>query len=175
MIHLSPAEHTLDAPAFVARLAYPTYYENLVLENARETDLSPLLVFGLVRQESYFESLATSFASAHGLMQVIPDTGALIAAQLGWPPEYETGDLYHPYVSLRFGTFYLAEQRDRFDGRLDAALAGYNGGPLNAQRWLESAGDDPDIFFETIAFDETRLYLERIREHLAVYEALYGE
>jgi len=76
------------------------------------TGLDPLLVLALIRQESLFESLATSHAAAHGLMQVIPATGAQIAAELGWPPGYGTGDLYRPYVSLRFGTYYLAQQRD---------------------------------------------------------------
>jgi len=174
VVYLSPVEAVRDVPAFIARLAYPTYYEGLVLRGAEQSGLDPLLVFALIRQESLFESLATSTASAHGLMQVIPDTGAQIAAELGWPPDYGTGDLYRPYVSARFGTYYLAQQRDRFDGRLDVALAGYNGGPFNAERWLERAGDDPDLFLELIAFGETRLYLQRVREHLAVYRALYG-
>jgi soluble lytic murein transglycosylase len=108
-------------------------------------------------------------------MQVIPPTGAQIAAELDWPPDYKTADLYRPYVSLRFGTYYLARQRDRFDGRIDVALAADNGGPFNAERWLERAGDDPDLFLETITFGETRLYLQRIQEHYAIYRALYSE
>ncbi|RLC62276.1 MAG: hypothetical protein DRI48_09755, partial [Chloroflexi bacterium] len=175
VISLSPTVGFLDAPPFVARLSHPTYYEDLVLENARLSGLDPLLVFALVRQESLFESLATSTASAHGLMQVIPPTGAEIHAELGWPPDYETADLYRPYVSLRFGTYYLAKQRDRFDGRIEVALAAYNGGPFRAVRWLERAGDDPDLFLETITLHEPRLYLQRIKEHLTVYRALYGE
>jgi len=175
VINLSPITNTLDAPRSLLRLAYPTYYEDLVLENARRTDLDPELIFSLIRQESLFESLATSSASAQGLMQVIPPTGAEIATELGWPPDYATPDLYHPYVSLRFGTYYLAKQRDRFDGRIDAALAAYNGGPFNAQRWLGRAGDDQDLFLEKITFGETRLYVKRIQEHLAVYQALYGD
>jgi soluble lytic murein transglycosylase len=107
-------------------------------------------------------------------MQVIPPTGEEIHADLGWPPGYETADLYRPYVSLRFGTHYLAKQRDRFDGRIDVALAAYNGGPFNAQRWLESAGDDPDLFRELVTFSETRTYIQRIKEHLTIYRALYG-
>lgn len=163
----------LDAPPFLARLAYPTYYEDLIVAEAEREGLSPLLLFALVRQESLFEALATSSAAAHGLMQVIPSTGEYIAGQLGWPPNYRTSDLYHPLVSVRFGTWYLARQRDRF-GRLDVALAAYNGGPTNAQRWLDAAGGDADMFLEQITLEETRLYLQRIREHYAVYAALYG-
>jgi soluble lytic murein transglycosylase len=175
VVELSPAANVLQAPSFIAHLAYPVYYEELVLRDARQADLAPLLVLSLIRQESLFESLAVSTASARGLMQVIPPTGAQIATELGWPPDYEAADLYRPYVSLRFGTYYLAQQRDRFDGRIEVALAAYNGGPSNAQRWMEAAGDDPDLFLELITFGETRLYLRRIREHLAVYRALYGE
>jgi len=175
VVELSPAANVLQAPSFIAHLAYPVYYEELVLRDARQADLAPLLVLSLIQQESLFESLAVSTASARGLMQVIPPTGAQIATELGWPPDYEAADLYRPYVSLRFGTYYLAQQRDRFDGRIEVALAAYNGGPSNAQRWMEAAGDDPDLFLELITFGETRLYLRRIREHLAVYRALYGE
>ena len=175
LIGLSPVTRSLDAPRSVLELAYPTHYDDLVLENASTVELDPLLIYSLIRQESLFESLATSSASAHGLMQVIPPTGAEIAADLGWPPGYTTSDLYHPYVSLRFGTHYLATQRDRFGGRIDAALAAYNGGPYNAERWLESAGGDPDRFLEEITFSETHLYVRRIRKHLRVYEALYSD
>ncbi|HIE37515.1 MAG TPA: tetratricopeptide repeat protein, partial [Anaerolineae bacterium] len=136
LIRLSPAASPLEAPPFLARLAYPIYYEDLVLSNALTEELPPLLLFALIRQESLFEGFATSHAYAHGLMQVIPSTGELIASRLGWPPGYETADLYRPFVSLRFGTWYLARQRDRFDRRLDVALAAYNGGPANAERWL---------------------------------------
>ncbi len=174
LVALAPVTRTVDAPEFIARLVYPAYYEDLVLAEAAEWHLDPLLVFALIRQESLFESIARSSASAHGLMQVIPSTGAQIAAELGWPPDYDTDDLYRPSVSLRFGTYYLARQRDRFDGRLDVALAAYNGGPFNAARWLETAGDDPDLFLELITLREPRLYIRRIREHLAAYRRLYG-
>jgi soluble lytic murein transglycosylase len=175
VVYLSPATNALDAPAFIARLAYPTYYEDLALENARLSDLDPLLVFSLIRQESLFESLAASWASARGLMQVIPPTGEEIHADLGWPPDYETADLYRPYVSLRFGTYYLAKQRDQFDGRIDVALTAYNAGPGRAARWLEGAGDDSDLFFELVTLHEPRVYIQRIKEHLAIYRTLFGD
>lgn len=175
VIALSPVTGTVDAPRYIVQLAYPTYYEDLVLESAGLTGLDPLVIFSLIRQESLFESLATSIASARGLMQVIPPTGAEIASELNWPPDYETADLYRPYVSLPFGTYYLAKQRDRFDGRIEVALAAYNGGPANAQRWIDRSGDDPDLFLESITLSEPHLYVRRIKEHLAVYQALYDE
>ncbi|MBN1180293.1 MAG: transglycosylase SLT domain-containing protein [Anaerolineae bacterium] len=174
LIGLSPAATPLDAPPFVARLAYPTHYQDLVISNALTENLPPLLVFALIRQESLYEGFATSTAYAHGLMQVIPSTGESIALQLGWPPGYETADLYRPYVSVRFGSWYLARQRDLFEGQLSVALAAYNGGPGNAMAWLDDVGTaDPDLFFERISLSETRLYLQLIREHYNVYSQLY--
>ena len=171
----APITNTTDIPDHILQLAYPTYYGDLVLENAEQTGFDPLVIFALIWQESQYESVATSQASAQGLMQVIPPTGQQIHNELGWPPEYETSDLYKPYVSVRFGTYYLQQQRDRFDGRIEAALAGYNGGPSNAARWLEEADGDPDLFLELITFSETKRYVRLIREHYAVYRHLYGD
>ncbi|HDQ34714.1 MAG TPA: tetratricopeptide repeat protein, partial [Chloroflexi bacterium] len=170
---LHPTSEITEVPRFLGCLSYPTYYAELVEPNAAEFDLDPLVIYALIRQESLFEGFATSHAAAHGLMQVIPPTGQEIHAALGWPPNYETRDLYRPLVSVRFGAWYLARQRDRFAGALTPALAGYNGGPGNAARWLERAGGDIDLFTELIAFNETRTYVERLTEHYARYQWLY--
>ena len=47
VVRLSPAATLLEVPEFIARLAYPTYYDDLVLESASEFGLDPLLVFSL--------------------------------------------------------------------------------------------------------------------------------
>jgi soluble lytic murein transglycosylase len=107
-------------------------------------------------------------------MQVIPDTGAAIAAELGWPPGYTEADLHRPIVSVRFGTHYLKQQWDTFDGDLMAALAAYNGGPGNAATWLERAAGDPDLFYEVVGFEETRTYLRTIYEVFNIYRNLYA-
>jgi len=172
---LSPAQTIQELPRFIGCLIYPTYYSDLVEQEATRLGLDPLFVYALLRQESLFEGYATSYAAAHGLMQVIPPTGAQIAQALNWPPGYETVDLYRPMVSVRFGTWYLAQQRDRIDGNLFAAMAGYNGGPGNSERWWHNAGKDQDLFAELIGFYETRIYIRRIYEHYAKYKWLYRE
>jgi len=170
----SPAGGLTELPAYIGCLVYPTYYGDLVTQEALDQGLSPLFVYALLRQESLFEGAATSFAAAHGLMQVIPPTGAAIAEALNWPPDYETRDLYRPMVSVRFGVWYLAEQRDRFDGDLFAALAAYNAGPGSAMRWMSAAEDDTDLFIELIDYEETRRYVRLIREHFEGYRWLYA-
>ncbi|MDY0019630.1 MAG: tetratricopeptide repeat protein, partial [Anaerolineae bacterium] len=115
---LSPAHTLPEIPRFLGCLLYPTYFETLVDAEAQEFGFDPLVLYALLRQESLFEGFATSYAAAHGLMQVIPSTGQEIATALNWPPDYATGDLYRPMVSVRFGTWYLAQQRDHFEGAL---------------------------------------------------------
>ena len=76
-------------------------------------------------------------------MQVIPPTGAAIAQALDWPPDYETSDLYRPMVSVRFGVWYLAEQRDAIEDNLFAGMAAYNGGPGNSAVWWDRPAGTP--------------------------------
>ena len=174
LMRLSPAGTPSGLPTFIAKLLYPTYFAELVLHHAQEFGLDPLLVFSLIRQESLFEPFAVSSAAANGLMQVIPSTGREINADLKWPPNYTTADLQKPYVSVRFGSHYLARQRRFFDGDLYAALAAYNGGPGNALRWKERSGGDPDAFFMAITFDETQRYIRALAANYAIYHRLYG-
>lgn len=159
-------------PRFLGRLMYPVYYHDLVLPLAQQYNYDPRLQFALLRQESLFESFATSSAVAQGLSQVIPDTGAYIAQQLNWP-NYKNEDLYKPYVGLNFGAFYLAQQLRAFDGAAHAALSAYNAGPGNAARWYAAAGSDLDLYIETVNFAETRLYIDRIYEGYVIYRFLY--
>jgi soluble lytic murein transglycosylase len=157
------------------RLVYPLYFDDLVLAEAQANGFDPLVLFALIWQESLFEGQATSWASAQGLTQVIPATGEWIALQLRWP-DYQNEQLYRPYLNVKFGAWYLARQLGDFENNLFAALAAYNGGPGNAKRWLELAGDgDQDLFVESISNAETRNYVEKVYEHYAMYRRLYGE
>jgi len=174
LVRLSPAESVSQAPRFLQRLAYPLYFDDLVLAEAQANGLDPLVLFALIWQESLFEGQATSWAGAQGLTQVIPPTGEWIALQLRWK-DYQAKHLYRPYLNVKFGAWYLARQLKDFEDNLFAALAAYNGGPGNAKRWLELAGDgDDDLFVESISKAETRRYVEKVYEHYARYRALYG-
>ncbi len=175
LIRMSPAGSIENAPIFLARLVYPIYYANLVVPEAEARQIDPLVVFALIRQESLFEGIATSSAYANGLMQIIPATGGQIAADLRWP-NYQLSDLYRPMVSVKFGVYYLRRYGlDYLDGDIIAAWAAYNGGPGNARAWKDSSNGDVDLFVENISLAETRLYIERLRENLAMYQKLYGQ
>ena len=147
----TPIEET---PAFLRHLAYPTYFSNLVEMEAQERALDPLLIYSVIRQESLFQSQVSSWASARGLMQVIPDTGEWIAMRLGWP-DFSASHLYLPYVSVKFGVYYLQQQLVTFDGDVVSALTGYNAGPGNAIRLRAAAIlDDPDLIYALMDINE---------------------
>jgi soluble lytic murein transglycosylase len=164
----------LSAPPYFTHIRYGPYFGELILLEAFNYDLNGLFVYSVARWESgLFNVFATSYADARGLMQVIPSTGREIAGRLGWPANYTDADLYRPIVSMRFGAFYLAQQRDYFDGDLYATLAAYNAGAGNATIWKELAPDDPDLYLEVIRLTQPHLYIRRIYESYAIYRSLY--
>ncbi|MBI5823237.1 MAG: tetratricopeptide repeat protein [Chloroflexi bacterium] len=169
-------EHTesMMAPPYFSRIRYGLYYSDLVIPESQKDGLDPLFTFSVIRQESLFEGFVSSSAGARGLMQIIPSTGAQIASELGKPPNYTEDDLYRPFVSVQFGAHYLANNLRLFNGDLYAALAAYNGGPGNSLEWKNLAGDDPDLFLESVRFEETRNYIRNIYEIHIVYRRLYG-
>ena len=169
-------EHTesMMAPPYFSHVRYGLYYSDLVIPDAQAKNFDPLFVFSVIRQESLFEGFVNSTAGARGLMQIVPETGKQINFELVWPLNYTDKDLYRPDVSVAFGTHYLASNRDLFNGNLYAALAAYNGGPGNASQWLELAGNDPDLYLETVRFEETRNYIRNIYEIHVIYRRLYG-
>ncbi|MFO7585241.1 MAG: tetratricopeptide repeat protein [Anaerolineales bacterium] len=165
---------SLSAPAYFNYARYGLYYQELIFTAAEDYNFDPLFVTSLIRQESLFEGFARSSAGARGLMQIMPATGADVANQMGWPPEYNNEMLYNPQTSVRMGTYYLNNTRRFVGGNLYATLAGYNAGPGNAAIWKNLAGDDSDLLLEIIRFQETRNYIRGIYEIYNVYRSLYS-
>jgi soluble lytic murein transglycosylase len=77
---------SLTAPPYFNHVRYGLYYHDLILPEEERYGHDPLFMFSVIRQESLFEGFVRSTAGAHGLMQVIPSTGAQIASELNWPP-----------------------------------------------------------------------------------------
>lgn len=99
--------------------------EDKVVEVATRNGIDPALLAAVIRVESGFRDDAVSPKGALGLMQVMPDTAAL----LGFP------DITDPLVNLEAGSRYLAALLDQFGGDVELALAAYNAGPGAVRRW----------------------------------------
>jgi soluble lytic murein transglycosylase len=164
---------TFTAPLWFNHIRFGLHFQDIIEPAAEDYDFDPLLIYSLIRQESFFEGFIVSSAGAKGLMQIMSPTGEEIANTLRWPPNYEDSDLYRPVVNIRMGTSYLSRMRTYFDGDIFAALAAYNAGPGNVLNWVEKSDNDPDLFLEIIPFEETRRYLRNIYTFYRIYEILY--
>lgn len=164
----------LDAPQYFSHVRYGTYYRYLVEDAATTYKIDQLLLYSLMRQESLFEGHAVSSAGAIGVMQIMPETGQEHASLINWPVDYKTSDLYRPFINIPLGTSYLARLRTYLNKNILAALAAYNAGAGNVEKWMELASNDPDLFVEIIRFDETRQYIEQIVEFYEIYRTMYS-
>jgi soluble lytic murein transglycosylase len=162
----------MQIPVEFLRLEYPVDYVTILDGEGRANNLDPLFIAAMIRQESFWDPSAGSHAGALGLTQVIKSTGEAIANALGLA-EFQHTDLFRPALSLKFGAFYLGGRVKQFDNPYHA-LAAYNGGAGNAQRWANaSLGGTPADFVEAIDFDETYHYVECVTEHYARYLRAY--
>jgi soluble lytic murein transglycosylase len=161
-------------PKEVLSLAYPAAFGPLVQRYSDAEGISPLLMLAFVRQESFFNPRAASGAGALGLTQLVPDSAQSMASELGLSTDVSREQLLHADLSLRLGARFMADQLARFKGDIFVALAAYNGGPTSAERWNEQAGDDADLYLETIEYSESRAYVEIVAENYAIYRYLYG-
>ncbi len=164
---------TFTAPIYFNHIRFGIFFKNSVLKAAQKEDFHPLFLFSVLRQESLFDRSVQSAAGARGLMQIMPDTGTEIASQLGVSANYTADDLYRPVISIQFGAHYLSRLRDYFNGDPVLTLAGYNGGPGNANIWNGLSNGDTDLFIEAIRYDETREYVKTISEIMHIYRRLY--
>ncbi len=160
-------------PRAMQRLAFPLAYPSLIETQASAHNVDPFLFLALIRQESGYDPSATSASDARGLAQVIPSTGKGLAQAL------RTGDfnadmLYRPAIAVQFGALYLADQLSHYNGQIYPALAGYNAGDGNVDKWLTGKNlRDPDLFVETIPFPETHDYVQIVYANFLNYIRIY--
>lgn len=157
----------------VWRVAYAMPYGDSIRHWSAKAGLDPMLVAGLIRQESAFDPEAHSNKDAYGLMQLLPKTGRLMAHEAHI--RYSRAKLFDPDYNIHLGTIYLAGLRSSF-GSMEAALAAYNAGEDRVTFW--TAGQTyrslPE-FTDSIPFTETREYVEIISRNAEIYRKLYGD
>lgn len=152
---------------------YPRPYAPLVEEHAEVNHLETELVYAVMRQESAFRPDVVSPVGALGLLQIMPSTGARLAAELGL--RFEPERLREPPLNVRLGTRYLRKVLDVFRGNVPLAAAAYNAGPIAVERWLRGGTElELDLFVARIPYAETRGYVERVVGNYARYRYLRG-
>jgi tetratricopeptide (TPR) repeat protein len=159
------------------RFAFPLAYGNIVEREARKRSLDPLLIHGLIRQESRYDHTAVSRSNAMGLMQLLKGTAYGVAKHNGIALN-ATQDIFKPDTNIQLGTAYVAYVLKRAEGNAMLAVASYNGGPNAVAKWLkqhQAQGiSDMDVYVENIPYDETRDYVRKVFAHYWNYEHLYN-
>ena len=152
--------------------AFPTFGVPGFAPLANSADLAA--VYSVARQESEFADLAASGAGAKGLMQILPSTARDTAKHMGvaFDPTRLVAD---PAYNTQLGAAFLGQLLNDEGGSYVLALAAYNAGAGRVQQWIDAYGDprapnvDPVDWVESIPFDETRDYVQRVSENLQVY------
>jgi soluble lytic murein transglycosylase len=161
-----------DVPLIVWRTLYPLPYEPALRREAAKNAFDPMLAAGLIRQESTFQADAVSPKNAVGLMQVLPQTGRLMARQLR--VRYTKTSLFEPNFNLEVGMVYVAGLLRNL-GAPEYALAAFNAGEDRIALWRSERNYEeiPELV-ESIPFTETRDYVQIVLRNAEVYRMIYG-
>jgi len=158
---------------------FPIHYQEEIAWAAAEYDQDPYLVAAIIKAESGYDPEAVSAAPAYGLMQLLASTAKERASKIGkWEdvseaemPEFLTD----PAINIELGVAYLEYLNDRYGGDSRLALAAYNGGFNNLDRWLQEAGEQESFELSDIEFPETREYVERVEHYYELYQRIHPD
>lgn len=157
----------------VKEVTLPLRHEDIIRQQADDKGLDPALIAGVIYAESRFQNGQTSSAGAQGLMQLTPATAKDIASRSGGTA-FRVEDLDTAQVNIAYGSWYLDHLLERYGGNEVLALAAYNGGQGNVDRWIVEARDkDQDLRVQDIPFPETRNYVAKVLEARQDYRVEY--
>jgi soluble lytic murein transglycosylase len=155
-------------------ITLPLRHDDIIRQQSRDKGVDPALIAAVIYEESKFRD-RTSRAGARGLMQITPETAEFIARRSGGT-RFEQGDLATPQINISYGSFYLRYLLERYGSNETLAVAAYNAGQTNVDRWVRRAGG-PGSFDPSrdIAFPETREYVDGVLKHRQDYREHYGD
>lgn len=145
---------------FLVRKDYGYFVEKYSAEYGLEEEF----VFAVIKAESDFQEKAISKSGALGLMQIIPSTAKWISSE--FDESYSKDRLLTAEVNIKYGCFYLKYLFSKFENQ-DAVTCAYNAGETVVRGWLDENGE---IDEGKIEYEETRVYLERVRKFYQMYK-----
>jgi len=150
---------------YLKKFEYPLYMEEYVVLASQEYGVDPYLVYSVMKAESKFDETALSNKGAQGLMQITHETAEWAMEKMGID-----GDIFDPEINISVGSWYLSKLISDYDGNLTAALAAYNAGGSNVNKWMYK---DRGLTLQDIQFQETYDYVYKTLEYYENYKKLY--
>lgn len=148
-------------------------YQDQITEISEQANVDPLLTAAIVKVESDFDNDAHSHQGAQGLMQILDETAKHSAEVVDM--EYYPEKLNDIDYNLKLGVGYY-DYLMRYYNNRQLALAAYNGGVGNVDKWIKEEildKDDPDV--SKIPFEETRQYVTKVESTYDVYKTFYKD
>jgi len=161
----------LVAPPFqkaIRELTLPLAHADIIRQQAAEKHLDPALIAAVIYAETKFDP-RTSPAGALGLMQIEPQTAEFLARRSG-ATTFTVADLGTPQVNIAYGSYYLRYLIDHYNGNVMLAVAGYNAGETNVDRWAAGGA----LSIDQIPFPETRAYVQKVLQAQSDYRHTYA-
>ncbi len=158
---------------FQRKYIYPYPFKEKVEYYADRYNVDSDLIAGVILAESKFNQEATSNYGAKGIMQIMPETALWIAKQIE-DDSFSVEKLYIPDTNIKYGTWYLSELQEEFEGNEILMLAAYNAGRGNVHDWMKKYHWNMDFKdYEKIPFPETREYVKKVLNNKQEYNRLY--
>jgi soluble lytic murein transglycosylase len=157
----------------VNELTLPLAYSDVIRQQAAEKHLDPALVAAVIYAETKFDARPSS-AGAQGLMQILPGTAEFLAHRSG-ATTFTVADLGQPQINIAYGSYYLRYLLNEYGGNVVPALAAYNGGETNVNRWIsQERRDGRSLTIGEIPFPQTRAYVARVLAAQRDYRRTYA-
>ena len=155
---------------------FPVLHEQQYRIHASKHQLDTQLLMAITRQESAFNTKASSPSNAKGLMQLLPSTAKYIAKKVSIPYK-SSRDLLEADKNIALGSAYYKYLMNKFDNNRAVSIASYNAGPGRVGKWLNKSGGNlpVDIWVETIPYNETRRYVQNVLTFSVIYAQHLGE
>src|SRR5215211_802574 len=158
----------------VREFTLPLRHDDIIRQQAADKNLDAALIAAVIYEESRFRD-QTSHAGARGLMQITPETADAIAKHSGGT-RFEQSDLSSPQINISYGSYYLRLLLDHYGGNDTLAIAAYNAGMGNVDKWVADAGGADEFdHADDIPFPETRAYVENVMDRRREYRHNYGK
>jgi soluble lytic murein transglycosylase len=167
-IGIAVAISRIDVQQAIRDITLPLQHDDIIRQQAADKELDPAMVAAVIYSESRFRD-QESHAGALGLMQITPQTAHVIE-RLSGGTTFRTSDLSDPQINISYGCYYLRYLLDHYDGNEVAALAAYNAGTGNVDKWGGSDLDESDI-----GFPETRGYVDEVLQKQQDYRDQYAD